>query len=146
MDSVLRGALVYVVLLVLFRIAGKRSLAEITSFDLVLLLIISEATQDALIDGDHSMTNAFLVIVTLIVLNVAFSLVSQRWKAFDKLTEGVPLVIAEEGRLLDDRMKKERVSEDEVLEAAREYHGLERLDQVKYAILERNGKITIIPK
>ena len=146
MDSIIRGAVVYVVLLVLFRIAGKRSLAEITSFDLVLLLIISEATQDALIDNDNSMTNAFLVIVTLIGMNVLFSLFSQRWKLFDKLTEGVPMVIAQDGRLLTDRMAKERVSEEEVLEAAREFHGLEALDQVKFAILERNGKITVIPK
>ena len=146
MDSVIRGAVVYIVLLVLFRIAGKRSLAEVTSFDLVLLLIISEATQDALIADDHSMTNALLVIVTLIAMNIVFSLISSRWKAFDKLTEGVPLVIVEDGRPMQDRMGKERVSEDEVLEAAREYHGLETLDQVKYAILERNGKITIIPK
>lgn len=146
MDSIIRGAIVYIVLLILFRIAGKRSLAEVTAFDLVLLLIISEATQDALIDNDSSMTNAFLVIVTLIFMNIVLSLVSHRWKKFDRLTEGVPLVIVEDGRLLDDRMGKERISKDEVLEAAREFHGLDGLDQVKYAILERNGKITVIPK
>jgi uncharacterized membrane protein YcaP (DUF421 family) len=146
MDSIIRGTVVYIVLLVLFRIAGKRSLAEITAFDLVLLLIISEATQDALIDNDNSMTNAFLVIVTLIAMNVLFSLLSHRWKLFDKLTEGVPMIIAQDGRLLADRMGKERISEEEVLEAAREFHGLETLGEVKYAILERNGKITIIPK
>ena len=146
MDSIIRGVVVYVVLLLLFRIAGKRSLTEITSFDMVLLLIISEATQEALIDNDNSMTNAFLVIVTLIGMNILFSVFSSRWKLLDKLTEGVPMIIAQDGRLLTDRMAKERVSKEEVLEAARELHGLETLDQVKYAILERNGKITIIPK
>jgi uncharacterized membrane protein YcaP (DUF421 family) len=146
MDSIIRGGVVYVVLLLLFRIAGKRSLTEITSFDLVLLLIISEATQEALIDSDNSMTNAFLVIVTLIGMNILFSVFSNRWKLLDKLTEGVPMIIAQDGRLLTDRMAKERVSKEEVLEAARELHGLETLDQVKYAILERNGRITVIPK
>lgn len=146
MESIVRAAVVYVVLLILFRIAGKRSLAEVTTFDLVLLLIISEATQQALIDDDNSMTNAFLVVVTLISMNIALSLAANRWKKFDKLTEGVPLIIVDNGRLLRDRMEKERISEDEIMEAARELHGLEALSQVKYAILERNGHITIIPR
>jgi uncharacterized membrane protein YcaP (DUF421 family) len=146
MHSIIRAAVVYVVLLILFRIAGKRSLAEVTTFDLVLLLIISEATQQALIDDDNSMTNALLVVVTLISMNIALSVVANRWKKFDKLTEGVPLIIVDNGRLLRDRMDKERISEDEIMEAAREYHGLEAISQVKYAILERNGHITIIPR
>lgn len=146
MDSIIRAAVVYIVLLILFRIAGKRSLAEVTSFDLVLLLIISEATQQALIDNDNSMTNAFLIVVTLMGLNIGLSLVANRWRTFDRLTEGVPLIIVEDGRLLQDRTNRERINEDEIMEAAREFHGLETLAQVKYAILERNGHITIIPK
>jgi uncharacterized membrane protein YcaP (DUF421 family) len=92
------------------------------------------------------MTNAFLIVVTLMGLNVVLSLVANRWKKFDKLTEGVPLIIVQDGRPLVDRMTRERISENEVMEAAREFHGLEVLAQVKYAILERNGHITIIPK
>ena len=90
MDSVIRAAVVYVVLMVLFRIAGKRSLAEITSFDLVLLLIISEAVQQAMLDNDNSMTNALLLVSTLIGINILLSIVTTRWKAFDKLVEDVP--------------------------------------------------------
>ena len=146
MESVVRAAIVYVVLLVLFRIAGKRSLAEVTTFDLVLLLIISEATQSALADQDHSMTNALLLVVTLIGMNILFSLLAQRWQGFGKLIDDVPLVIVEDGKLLQDRARRERISEDEVMEAARELQGLERLEQVRYAILERNGHITIIPR
>lgn len=146
MESILRAAVVYIVLMVLFRIAGKRSLAEVTTFDLVLLLIISEATQQAMIDNDNSMTNAFLLVVTLIGMNILFSVLARRWKAFGKLVEDVPLIIVENGKALQDRMNRERVGEDEVMEAARELHGLERLEQVRYAILERNGHITIIPR
>jgi uncharacterized membrane protein YcaP (DUF421 family) len=146
MESIIRGAVVYIVLLVLFRIAGKRSLTEVTTFDLVLLLIISEATQQAMIDNDNSMTNALLLVVTLIGMNILLSVLTSRWKGFAKLVEDVPLVIVENGRLLEDRMHRERVSEDEVMEAARELQGLERLEQVRYAILERNGHITIIPR
>lgn len=146
MESVIRAAVVYVVLLILFRIAGKRSLAEVTSFDLVLLLIISEATQQAMIDNDNSMTNALLLVSTLIGMNILFSVVATRWKAFSKLVEDVPLVILEDGKPIREHMRKERVEEDEILEAARETQGLERLDQIKYAILERTGHITIVPK
>ncbi|HWJ07591.1 MAG TPA: YetF domain-containing protein [Steroidobacteraceae bacterium] len=146
MESIIRAAVVYVVVLVLFRISGKRSLAEVTSFDLVLLLIISEATQQAMIDNDNSMTNSLLLVSTLIGMNILFSVVSTRWKAFQKLVEDVPLVILEDGKPLRQRMLKERVEEDEILEAARESQGLERLDQIKYAILERTGHITIVPK
>lgn len=146
MESIFRGAIVYVVLLVLFRIAGKRSLAEVTTFDLVLLLIISEATQQALLDNDNSMTNALLIVATLIGMNILFSVLARRWQGFGKLIDGVPLVIVKDGKLLQDRMQRERVSEDEVMEAARELQGLERLEQVRYAILERNGHITIIPR
>ena len=146
MESIIRAAVVYVVLLVLFRISGKRSLAEVTSFDLVLLLIISEATQQAMIDTDNSMTNSLLIVATLIGMNILFSVIATRWKPFQKLIEDVPLVILEDGRPLLQRMRKERVEEDEILEAARQSQGLERLDQIKYAILERTGHITIVPK
>ncbi|HEX5499408.1 MAG TPA: hypothetical protein VFX03_09285, partial [Thermomicrobiales bacterium] len=75
MESIVRGAVVYIVVLVVFRINGKRSLAQITTFDFVLLLIIAEAIQQALIDVDYSMTNAFLIVLTLLGLDVGFSLV-----------------------------------------------------------------------
>ena len=93
MESVVRAAVVYVVLLVLFRIAGKRCLAEVTTFDLVLLLIISEAVQHAMIADDKSMTNALLLVSTLIGLNILLSVIAKRWTSFDNLIEDVPLVI-----------------------------------------------------
>ena len=73
MDSVIRGAVVYLFVLLIFRIAGKRALSEVTTFDLVLTLIISEAIQQALIDSDNSITNAFLILVTQVGLDVLFS-------------------------------------------------------------------------
>lgn len=146
MDSIIRGAVVYLFLLVLFRISGQRALAQITSFDLVLLLIISEAVQQALVGNDNSMTHAALVVMTLIGLNVALSLIKQHSKRLEKVLEDVPLVLVEDGTLLRERMDKVRVDEDDILEAARELQGLERLDQIRYAVLERNGAITIIPR
>ncbi len=146
MDSVLRAAVVYFVLLVLFRLVGKRTLAEVGAFDFVLLLIIAEATQQAMIDDDNSMTNAFLVILTLVVLNVGFSLVKQRWPLVDRLVDDVPILIVADGQPIRERMDKARIDERDVLQAARQLQGVERLDQIKYAVLERSGGISVVPK
>jgi uncharacterized membrane protein YcaP (DUF421 family) len=145
-DSVLRAAVVYLILLVLFRLVGKRTLAEVGAFDFVLLLIIAEATQQAMIDDDNSMTNAFLVILTLVVLNVGFSLVKQRWPLVDRMVDDVPILIVADGHLIRERMDKARIDERDVLQAARQLQGVERLDQIKYAVLERSGGISVVPK
>lgn len=146
MDAVLRATAVYIVLLLLFRISGRRSLSQLTTFDFVLLLIIGEATQQALLGEDFSLTNAVLVIVTLITFDIALSLVKQRSPSVEKLIDGVPMILVENGRPLSDRLRKSRVSEEDVLEAARRLQGLERLDQIKFAVLEVSGGITVIPK
>ncbi len=146
MDSIFRALAVYLVLLLLFRIAGKRSLAQVTTFDLVLGLIISEAVQQALIDEDNSLTNAFLVVTTLVSANVGLSYLKHRSQWLDRLVEGTPLVVFSSGRLHTDRMNKERVDEEDLLEAGRELLGLKSLDQVEYAVVERAGNVTIVPK
>lgn len=146
MDAVLRGAAVYLFLLVMFRLNGERSLAQVTTFDFVLLLILAETTQQALLGDDFSVMNAFLLITTLLGLETLLSFLKQRWKTLDRLIDGVPLVVVEDGRLMPDRMSRARVDESDILHAARELQGLERLDQVKYAVLERSGGITIIPR
>ena len=146
MDSVLRAVTIYVALMVIMRVAGKRSLAQITTFDFVLLLIIGEATQQALLGQDFSMTNAIIVIVTLVVVDIGLSFIKRQSKTIDKVLDDVPLVIVEDGVALKDRMDKARVDESDVLSAARHLQGLERLDQIRYAVLERSGGISIVPK
>jgi len=146
MDSVLHAAAIYGFLLLIFRVTGKRSLAQITVFDFVLLLIIGEATQQALLGNDFSIINACLVIATLVTIDLVLSFVKERWPALDPVLDGTPVVVVEHGRLLHDRADKERIDISDVLAAARERHGLERLDQIKYAVLERSGGISIIPK
>jgi uncharacterized membrane protein YcaP (DUF421 family) len=145
MDTVLRGIAVYIFLLLIFRIAGKHSLDQITTFDFILLLIISEATQQALLGKDHSVTRALLVIVTLVGLDIGLSLWKQRSPKIASLLEGKPIVIVEHGKPLQERMDKELVDVTDVLASARERQGLERLEQIKYAVLERSGGISIIP-
>jgi uncharacterized membrane protein YcaP (DUF421 family) len=146
MDSVVRVFVLYAFLLLLFRIAGKRTLAESTPFDFLVLLIISETTQQAMVADDHSLIGAFIMISTLVGIDIGLSLLKQKSQLFSKVLDDVPLVILENGRPLQDRMARVRVDEDDVLEAARELHGLEQLRQIKYAVLERNGAITIVPQ
>lgn len=144
MDAVLRPVAIYFCLLILFRITGKRSLGEITSFDFVVLLIISEAVSKALLASDGSMTGALIAVVTLLLLDVVLSLVTTRSRTLARLLEDEPVVLLSDGRPYPERMRAERVEVSDILEAARE-HGLERLEQVRLAVLERRGTITIIP-
>ena len=146
MDTILRAAAIYIVVWLLFRIAGRRTLAELTSFDLVLLLIVSEAVQQALLGDDASVTAAVLVIVTFLLIDIVLAGVQQLWPTTEKVFSGVPTVIVENGRPLAERMRRARVGEDDILEAARRQQGLERIEQIKYAVLERSGGISIIAK
>jgi uncharacterized membrane protein YcaP (DUF421 family) len=145
MNPVVRGLAVYLFVLVVFRILGKRSLKEVTTFDFVLLLIISETTTDALIGEDYSLTACFIMVCTLVGTDYIFSKLKDQSKWFEIVSEGAPLVIVEKGKPLIKRMEKSRVDEQDVLEAARLLHGLERMDEIKYAVLERDGSISIIP-
>lgn len=146
MGSVIRAIAVYLFMLVLIRIVGRRTLTQATTFDLILLIIVSEATQNALLGNDNSIVNSFLVIMTLIGIDILLSLWKQRSSYVEKLLDGVPLVLVEDGELLTDRMQKSRIGEDDILLAARELQGLERIEQIRFAVLERNGRISIIPK
>jgi uncharacterized membrane protein YcaP (DUF421 family) len=146
MDAVVRPVFFYFFLLLVLRLAGQRTLANMTTFDFVLLLIIAEATQQGLIGEDFSTTQAVLVIITLVALDIGLSLLKEKFPTLDKVIEGVPLVIVEDGKPLKERMQRARINESDVLVAARELQGLERLDQIRYAVLERTGEISIIPK
>lgn len=145
MTAVFNTIAIYVALLIVFRIAGRRSLGNITNFDMVVLLIISESVQQALIRDDYSLTNAVLVFVTLVVLDVGLSLLRLRFRQIDAYIQGVPTVLIEEGECQTDAMRKARVDLADILESARLKHGLERMEQIRYAILETNGEISIIP-
>jgi len=124
---------------------GKRSLAEITTFDLVLLLIISETTTNALIGQDYSLTTCFVMVCTLVGLDYLFSLLKGKSKWFQVASEGAPLVIVDHGKPLVTRMRKSKVDEEDIMEAARLTHGLQRMKEIKYAVLERDGSISIVP-
>ncbi|HWH33971.1 MAG TPA: YetF domain-containing protein [Acidimicrobiales bacterium] len=146
MDAVLRTTTIYLFLLVLFRLAGKRTLGEVTPFEFVLLLVIGEGTQQGLLGDDVSVTNALVVVSTFIALNVGLNLAKHRLAWLERVVEGVPVVVFADGQPVRQQMDRARINESDILEAAREKQGLERLDQIKYAVLERSGGISIIPR
>lgn len=146
METLLRAVVMYAFLMLIFIFAGRRSLAKIDTFDFVLLLILGECTQQALIGPDYSITTAFILIATLVGLEIMMSCLRQRWPAIEKVTSGGPLIIAEHGKPLWERMEKEKIDVDDILAAARERHGLENMKQIRFAILEGTGEISIIPE
>jgi uncharacterized membrane protein YcaP (DUF421 family) len=141
-----RTALMYAFLLVLIRLSGKRTLAEVTVFDFITLLVMSEATQQALTGNDFSVTNAMIVVLTLVVLNRGMDFFSARNKTADRVLNGQPTILIENGRVLEHELRHAEVDHGDILEHARQTQAIERLDQIKWAILERDGSISIIPK
>lgn len=146
MNPVLRGVAVYLFVYIIFRILGKRSLSEVTTFDFVLLLIISETTTDALMGEDYSLIACFIMVCTLVGIDYLFSIMKEKWNWFQVASEGAPLVIVDDGKPLLKRMEKSKVDEDDVMEAARLTQGLQHMTEIKYAVLERDGSISIVPK
>ena len=145
MNPVLRAVIMYAILWVVFRIGGRRTLAEITTFDFILLLIIGDATQQALIGDDYSITTAALVVVTLVLLDLLVCQLAIRGATMRRFIDSAPVIVIDKGKPLPKALRQEGVDLEEVMMAAREKHGLESLDDIKYAIVERHGGISIIP-
>jgi len=143
-DIILRTAVIYAFLLVGIRITGKRELGQLSMFDFVLLLVISNAVQNAMNGGDSSLGGGLVSAVTLFGLNAAVSRIAQRSRAARRLIEGEPTVIVHSGQIQRINAAREGITEDEVMAALRE-HGLETLDQVGLAVLECDGSISVIP-
>lgn len=146
MDAVLRAVAVYLILMLLFRLSGKRTLSQVTTFDFVLLLVVGEATQQALLGEDFSVVHAAVVIATLIGLDRGSDYLSWRFGPFKRATESVPVVLLDNGKLLEGVMAREHVSADDIMSAARSTRGLEHLEQIKYAVMETSGGISIVPR
>lgn len=145
MDMVFRALAIYLFLVVVFKVAGRRALLQMTSFDLILLLIISEATQQALLGEDFSVTGAMITITTLVVVDIIFEIMKKYFSPVENILDGTPVILVENGVPLADKLKKVDVSCDDILVSARQNNGVTQLSEIKYAILERNGHISIIP-
>lgn len=145
METVIRGAAIYALLLVIMRLSGRRTLSQMTPFDLVLILIVAETTQQALLGDDFSLVNSAILIVTLFAIDIGLSYVKERSGRVERILDGAPVILVSHGEPDRKVLAGARMSVDDVLEAAREKQGLERLDQVRFAVLETTGEISIIP-
>lgn len=146
MDMVIRGVLLYAILWAVLRCTGRRTIAQITVFDFILLLVIGEATQNALLGEDFTLTNAAVIIITLMVTDDVCTSIRARSKRFERFMEGVPVRLMAHGQLLREPLMRERVDQDDIMQAARHAHGIARLDQIEEAYLEPSGGISVIPK
>jgi uncharacterized membrane protein YcaP (DUF421 family) len=146
MDSVIKSATVFLVLWLVIRASGRRTLGQLTVFDFILFLIIGGVAQRALTAQDYSLTHAFLIIATFVVIDVVVSLVERDMPPVASVLKGLPTIIVENGRVLSGRLRRARLTEDDVLQAARRLHGLETMNDIKFAIFEASGEISIIPR
>lgn len=145
MNPVFRALIVIAILWLVLRVSGRRTLAEVTTFDFILLLIVGDIAQQALVGDDYSIVTMALVVVTVVVVDSVMGRLALINTKAGHILESVPVVVVENGEVLEDVMKREGVDIDEVLRAAREAHGIKSLDEIRYAIVEQHGSISIIP-
>jgi uncharacterized membrane protein YcaP (DUF421 family) len=142
---VFRAVAIYLLVMVLVRVSGKRAVGQFTPFDLVLLILIGNAVQNGMNGGDNSLTGAAVLAVTLIALNYATAFLSARVPRARRFIEGEPVVLARDGRVFRDVLRRELVSKADFNEAMREA-GCTEPERIRLAILETNGRISIALK
>jgi len=142
LELVLRAVIIYVFLLVLLRFTGKRQVGQLSPFDLVLLLVLSNAVQNAMNGGDDSLLAGIILAGVLVLLNSLVGLITYKSKRLEALVEGRSDVLIHNGKLFADVMQRERLTHHE-LNAALRAAGCSSIEEVHYAILENNGHITV---
>jgi uncharacterized membrane protein YcaP (DUF421 family) len=140
-----RSLLVYVGLLVGLRLMGKRELGQMTVFDLVVILLIANAVQNAMVGADVSIQGGLLAAAVLLAVNRVVAALRVHSGVWGRLIEGTPTVLVQEGEFLEAALRKEGLERQQVEMAMRE-HGIDSLEQVKLAILETDGSISIVPE
>ena len=143
-DIVLRTAAIYAVILIGLRLAGKREMGQMTVFDLVVLLLIANAVQNAMVGPDTSLLGGVLAAVVLLVLNIVLARLRLRWPRLQRVLEGSPTLLFFDGKVQTDNLRREGLDQ-ETLEAALREHGVPDLTGVKMAVLEIDGSISVVP-
>lgn len=141
---VARTLIIYLALFLILRIAGKREMGQMSAFDLVVILLVSEAVQNAMLDDDTSVTGALIAAGVLVGANYAVSAARDRIPLLQTLLESSPSVVVRNGRFLRKEMSSEGVDEEDVMLAIRA-HGLADVKQVQMAVLEKDGSISVVP-
>jgi uncharacterized membrane protein YcaP (DUF421 family) len=144
-EKIIRPAAVYIFLLLLLRIGGRRELAQMNAFDLVVLLTLSNAVQNAIIGDDNSLIGGFLGGATLILLNLGVNRYLYRHRSLARRLEGGPTVLVRDGHILYDNLQQEKITEDELLSVIRR-EGVRHVSECAEVLLETSGGISVLPK
>ncbi len=146
LEKIVRPLVVYLFLLIAFRVTGKRELGQMTPFDLIVLLTISNVLQNAMIGADNSLTGGLIGALTLLVANGILARLAFRFPALERLMEGEPTPLIENGQVLKDNLRREIITWSELARAIRK-HDLDPqtdLPLIRHALLEEDGTVTII--
>ena len=144
-EKIVRPIVIYIFLLIALRLAGKREMAQMNAFDLVVLLMLSNTVQNAIIGADNSVTGGMIGAAALIAVNAIMVRVIYRFKGIDRLVEGEATDLIKDGKFLRDNMRREVITENEVMSAVRR-QGIDDVADVKTATLETTGNITVLSK
>jgi uncharacterized membrane protein YcaP (DUF421 family) len=145
MDLVFRAAVVFAFVFLVTRIVGRRQLSQLEPFDLILLVVIGDLVQQGVTQSDESVTGALIVISTIALLSFAVSWVSFRWRKIRLVTEGEPIVLVQNGRVIERNMRRERITREDIEEEARAQQ-ITSLADLRWAILEDDGRISCISR
>ncbi len=144
-EKIIRAAVVYLFLLIALRLSGKRQLGQMSSFDLVVLLILSNTVQNAIIGNDNSITGGLIGAVTILGLNYGIARLTTANKRFERLIEGGPTLLVHNGKVIDANLRRELLTRDELMAALRR-QGILSIDEVRVALLEETGAITAVKR
>jgi uncharacterized membrane protein YcaP (DUF421 family) len=145
MDIVLRGIAIFLFLYILMRAIGRRELSQLEPFDLILLIVLGDAVQQGLTQDDYSLTGAFLAIGTIASMQLLISYTNFRFPRLRWFLEGEPIVVVQDGKPIDKNLRRERVTIDDLMSAARQQN-IASLDDVAWAVMETSGMISFIKK
>jgi len=145
MDLALRAIVLFFVVFILTRVIGRRELSSLEPFDLILLIILGDAIQQGLTQDDYSVTGAVIVVSVFAALQVSISYISFRSRHLRPILQGEPIVLVQDGSLIESNLRRERLTAGEIAEAARQEQ-IASLEDVQWAVLETSGKISFIPK
>jgi uncharacterized membrane protein YcaP (DUF421 family) len=143
MDLVIRATAVFFFVFLVTRVVGRRELAELEPFDLILLVVVGDLIQQGVTQSDQSVTGALIVISTIALLSVFVSWVSFRWRRLRIVTEGEPIVLIQDGKAIERNMRRERITIEDIEEEARKSE-ITSISELRWAILERDGHISCI--
>jgi len=145
MDIALRAIVLYVFIVFVLRVVGRRELSSLSAVDLVVLIVLGDAIQQGLTQDDYWVTGAVIAVSTIAALQVLTSYLSFRSKPVRRVLEGQPIVIVQDGKVIEDNVARERLTEDEIAEEMR-LQQIASFDEVQWAILENNGQISFVKK